>query len=143
MTPGVDDAGPVMPDPIVSDPCGGHSGMSADLCAAAVALLDRVEPVLERLRSEPGCRPAGGADPTADRAAGPAPGGPCTVCPVCAVVSLVRGERPQLGLRLVEQAVDLVAMLRAALAEQAPVQPPTPPAQPPARPVQHIPVTRP
>lgn len=138
MTPGVDDAGPIMADPIVSDPCGGHSGMSADLCAAAVALLDRVQPVLERLRSEPGGRPAGGADPTA----GPAPGGACTMCPVCAVVSLVRGERPQLGLRWVEQAVDLVAMLRVALVEQAPVQPPAPPAPPPARPVQHIPVTR-
>jgi hypothetical protein len=42
----------------------------------------------------------------------------CGWCPLCAVVSVVRGERPELAARLVEQLAQLVALLRAVLADR-------------------------
>lgn len=39
-------------------------------------------------------------------------------CPLCAVVAIVRGERPELAARLAEQAARLVALLRAVLADR-------------------------
>ncbi|HXV94091.1 MAG TPA: hypothetical protein VD813_12375 [Pseudonocardia sp.] len=109
----------------------GHAGAAEELRALAVALLDRVEPLLERARTGP-------------PAAGPGAGedAPCTACPVCALVAVLRGEHPELAARLAEQAAGLVAVLRAALDEGAGVPPPPDPdPQPeaaPARPVQHI-----
>lgn len=118
---------------MTSHACGGHTGLPADLSAVAAAVLDRLEPALERLRSAP--------DGAQEPATGAAPPSPCTVCPVCAVISLVRGERPQMAVWLAEQAVDLVSLLRSVLVDGAPAEPPAPP-EPPARPVQRIPVTR-
>ncbi|SFQ07396.1 hypothetical protein SAMN05421810_104391 [Amycolatopsis arida] len=45
-------------------------------------------------------------------------GAACGWCPLCAVVALVRGERPELAARLVAQAAQLVALLRAVLADR-------------------------
>jgi hypothetical protein len=42
----------------------------------------------------------------------------CGWCPLCAVVAVVRGERPELAARLVEQLGQLVALLRAVLADR-------------------------
>jgi len=42
----------------------------------------------------------------------------CGWCPLCAVVALVRGERPELVARLAEQLAQLVALLRAVLADR-------------------------
>jgi hypothetical protein len=39
------------------------------------------------------------------------------VCPVCAVITVLRGERSELAARLAEQATGLLAVLRAAIAE--------------------------
>lgn len=90
--------------------CGGHSGMPAELRAMALQALDRLDPLLERVRSEP---------PTAA-------GATCAVCPLCAIIAALRGERPELAVRLAEQAVGLVAVLRAALEEGGPTQDPAP-----------------
>jgi hypothetical protein len=49
-------------------------------------------------------------------------------CPVCAVVAIVRGERPELTARMVEQLGGIVALLREALAEQQGAPPPPEPA---------------
>jgi hypothetical protein len=112
--------------------CGGHAGLSDELRALALAAIDRIGPVLDRMRAEPappeGVRPA----PT------------CGVCPVCAVISALRGERPELAARLAEQAAGLLAVLRAALEEgtPAPAEPAGETAPPPARRVQHIRVDR-
>jgi hypothetical protein len=43
---------------------------------------------------------------------------------VCAVLAVLRGERPELAARLAEQAGGLVAVLRAALEEGAGAAPP-------------------
>jgi hypothetical protein len=46
------------------------------------------------------------------------PANDCGWCPLCAVVSVVRGERPEFAARLVEQLAQLVALLRAVLADR-------------------------
>ncbi|GAA2553743.1 hypothetical protein [Pseudonocardia hydrocarbonoxydans] len=111
--------------------CGTHAGLGAELRAVAVLLLDRLGPVLDRARTE-------GA-----RADGPPA---CSVCPVCAAVALLRGERPELAVRLAEHAAGLLEVLQTALHEGAgtppPASAPTPPPAGPARRVQHIPVVR-
>jgi hypothetical protein len=45
-------------------------------------------------------------------------GSACGWCPLCAIVAVVRGERPELVARLVEQLAQLVALLRAVLADR-------------------------
>ncbi|HKS48642.1 MAG TPA: hypothetical protein VJT49_26740 [Amycolatopsis sp.] len=42
----------------------------------------------------------------------------CGWCPLCAVVGLVRGDRPEFAARLIEHATRLVALLRAVLADR-------------------------
>lgn len=42
----------------------------------------------------------------------------CGWCPVCAVVSIVQGERPELTARLTEQLTGLVTLLRQTLTEE-------------------------
>lgn len=49
---------------------------------------------------------------------GERPANDCGWCPLCAVVSVVRGERPEFVARLVEQLAQLVALLRAVLADR-------------------------
>lgn len=119
----------------MTDPgCGGHGGLSVELRDLAVVALDRLEPVLDRLRAEPD---AAGAGPDGD---GPSADGPsadgrgtariCASCPVCAVLAALRGERPEMAVRLAEQAAGLVTVLRAALDEERPPRP-SGPADPP------------
>jgi hypothetical protein len=90
-----------------ADSCAGHAGLSAELRALALTALDRIEPVLDRVRTE---QATSGAEA-------------CSACPVCAVLAAVRGERPELAVRLAEQAAGLVTVLRAALEEGAPTTP--------------------
>jgi hypothetical protein len=106
--------------------CGTHAGLGAELRAVAVLLLDRIGPVLDRARADGG-------------AAAP-PTGTCSVCPVCAVVALLRGERPELAVRLAEHAAGFLDVLQSAM--DAPADPPAPPPAPSRR-VQHIHVERP
>ncbi|GAA4528278.1 hypothetical protein [Amycolatopsis samaneae] len=42
----------------------------------------------------------------------------CGWCPLCAIVAVLRGERPEFVARLLEQAAQLVALLRAVLADR-------------------------
>jgi hypothetical protein len=109
--------------------CGGHAGIGEELRVFALTALDRIDPVLDGLRSDP---PDDGPET-------------CASCPVCAVIAALRGERPELAVRLAEHATGLVAVLRAALEEGA--APPAPteagaPERPPARRVQRIRVER-
>lgn len=111
------------------DGCAGHTGLGAEVRGIAVAVLDRLEPALDRVR-------AGGAD-GAD--------GTCGVCPVCAVLGVIRRDHPELAERVAEQAASVLAVLRAALEEGDPgpaaAVPPDPRPEPGRR-VQRIPVER-
>jgi hypothetical protein len=116
-----------------TDGCDGHAGLAEELRVLALTLLDRIEPVLDQVRSEP----AGSPDASAPYAAA------CAVCPICAVIAVLRGERSELAARLAEQVGDLVTALRAALEEGGAEQAPPDPAAPPSgRRVQRIPVER-
>jgi hypothetical protein len=72
----------------------------------------------------------------------------CGWCPLCAVVAVVHGERPEFAARLVEQLAQLVALLRAVLADRwepeqgfhMPGFQPAAKPEPPSARVQHIPV---
>jgi hypothetical protein len=72
----------------------------------------------------------------------------CGWCPLCAVVAVVRGERPEFAARLIEQLGQLVALLRAVLADRwdpehgfhMPGFAPEPKPAPASARVQHIPV---
>lgn len=74
--------------------------------------------------------------------------GDCGWCPLCVVVALVRGEKPEFVARVLEQAAQLIALLRAVLADRWEPQEGVhmPGFQPPPRPqpesgrVQRIPV---
>ncbi|OZM74533.1 hypothetical protein CFN78_05315 [Amycolatopsis antarctica] len=46
------------------------------------------------------------------------PGSGCGWCPLCALVALVRGERPEIAARVLDQAAQLIALLRAVLADR-------------------------
>lgn len=97
--------------------------MGEELRLLALALLDRVEPgvrsVLAGLRVE-----AAEAEAAAGAGAGagvppPTAGVPatCAWCPLCNLVGLARGDRPELAGRLAEQAGALLVTLRAVLQE--------------------------
>lgn len=113
-----------------TDSCDGHAGLGAELRALALSALDRLEPAIERVRTEPAAR-------TAESCAG---------CPLCALVAALRGEHPELAGRLAGHASGLVTVLRAALEEGTPGSggSPAPDPEPtaPARHVQHIPIVR-
>ncbi|MBA0124941.1 hypothetical protein H0B56_05235 [Haloechinothrix sp. YIM 98757] len=49
---------------------------------------------------------------------GPFGAGESGWCPLCAVIAIVRGERPEFAARLAEQMARLVALLRAVLADR-------------------------
>jgi hypothetical protein len=106
--------------------CGGHAGLPGELRAVLLLALERITPVLDRVATEPATGAAS-----------------CANCPVCAVLAALRGERPELAVRLAEHATGLVAVLRTALEEGDPA-PRAEPARPthPARTVQHIRVER-
>lgn len=108
----------------------GHDRLSAlpdEVRALVIVALDRIEPIIDRVRSEPATAAVG----------------TCSVCPVCALIAALRGERPELAVRLAEQAAGILAVLRAALDEGNPAPPPPEPAPPvPTRKVQYIHVER-
>jgi hypothetical protein len=122
--------------------CDGHEGVGEELRVLALTALDRIDPVLDRLCAEPGSAEPGSAEPGSAEPGSEAPG-TCASCPVCAVIAALRGERPELVVRLAEHAAGLVSVLRAALDEGG-----TAPAAahvadpPPARRVQRITVER-
>ncbi len=100
----------------------GCGGLPADLRAVVLLALERITPLLERLSTEPATGAAS-----------------CVNCPVCAVLAALRGERPELAVRLAEHASGLVTVLRAVV-EEGPTAPTEAPR--PTRTVQHIHVER-
>jgi hypothetical protein len=92
-------------DAAVSAACDDHrSALPEELRCYVNGALDLLEPLIEQVRT---AEPAEGA---------PQPEA-CAHCPVCAVITVLRGGRSDLAVRLAEQATGLIAVLRAALAE--------------------------
>jgi hypothetical protein len=101
--------------------CGGHAGLPGELRAVVLLALERITPLLERVTTEPATGPSS-----------------CANCPVCALLAALRGERPELAVRLADHASGLVTALRSALEDTEP----SPRPEPPTRTVQHIRVER-
>ncbi|WP_409182073.1 hypothetical protein F9C11_37460 [Amycolatopsis sp. VS8301801F10] len=101
----------------------GAAGWSSDGLKLAEEIRLLVEMVIERAAPWlEGVMAAGHGD----RAKPEEPGAPdvedstsgCGWCPLCAIVAVVRGERPEFVARVLEQAAQLVALLRAVLADR-------------------------
>lgn len=88
--------------------CAGHPWLTGETRQLAEQLLDHVEPWVRRLRED---RSADTPDPTPVA---------CTWCPLCALAATLRGERPELAVRLAEHASGLLAAAREALAQHDP-----------------------
>jgi hypothetical protein len=70
-------------------------------------VVERAAPWLDGVIAA-GHGPAGESTDTAD----------CGWCPLCAIVALVRGQRPEFVAHLLDQAAQLIALLRAVLADR-------------------------
>jgi hypothetical protein len=109
------------------------SRLVEELRLLADAVADRAGPVLDRVADDHG---DGGSS--------------CTWCPLCAAVAVMRGEPNELAARGLDAAADLVALLRAVLADRwepgAPHMPGFTPSHAHSSPgsvnVEHIPVRR-
>jgi hypothetical protein len=84
--------------------CPGHVNLAEEFRSYAEGALDLLEPWVDRIREQPGDEP--GAGPAA-----------CAACPVCAVITVLRGGHSELAARLAEHTAGLLAVLRAALEE--------------------------
>lgn len=120
--------------------CGAHGHLSDELRTVVELLADRLQPWLERLARD--------GDPAQSAAAD---NGPCTWCPICALIITLRGDRPEAVARIAQHGAGLIAAARELLVPPAGSAPPQdeptvrsdPTAQPAsARSVQHI-VVRP
>jgi hypothetical protein len=117
-------------------PHGHGEALGQELRALALVALDRLDPLLARLR-----------DAVAD---GPEQGADARGCVVCTALAAVRAERPELTGRLAAHATELAAALREALGDRGAAAPPEAPVssdasdagKPPTRTVQRIPVVR-
>jgi hypothetical protein len=85
--------------------CPGHTDLAEELRDYAGEALDLLQPWVDRVREQDV-----GADPE------PAV---CASCPVCAVITVLRGGRSELAVRLAEHAAGWLAVLRTALEEGA------------------------
>jgi len=126
--------------------CDEHGQVGEELRLLALALLDRFEPgvqsVLAGLRVEaaeaaaapsgagssdggPGAAP--GAASGAFSGAASTPQAACQWCPLCSLIALARGDRPELAGRVAEHASGLLVALRAVLQDRPPTEPSSPP----------------
>lgn len=83
--------------------CHGHGSLADELREYADGALDALEPLVERIRELP-ARP----DPEPES---------CASCPVCALITVLRGGRSELAVRLADQFAELLDALRTALEE--------------------------
>ncbi|MGW5718886.1 hypothetical protein ACWEVP_22130 [Amycolatopsis sp. NPDC003865] len=82
--------------------------LAEEIRLLAEMVVEKAAPWLE------GVVAAGHGDPDQAKADGSA----CGWCPLCAIVAVVQGERPEFVARLLEQLAQLVALLRAVLADR-------------------------
>jgi hypothetical protein len=84
--------------------CAGHENLADELREYAGGALDLLEPLVDRIREQEPDESA--PEPVV-----------CASCPVCALITVLRGGRSELAVRLAEHAAGVLAVLRAALDE--------------------------
>jgi len=104
------------------DGCAEHGEVGEELRLLVLALLDRFEPgtraVLAGLRVEAAEAAAADRDPQPVA---------CQWCPLCSLIALLRGDRPELAGRIAEHAGGLLTALRALLEQPSPTGEPSRP----------------
>lgn len=83
-----------------------HGRVSDELRVLAELLSERIQPWLERMAQAP---EPDEREPRQNAGGG---GAPCTSCPVCALIVALRGDRPELLIRLAEHASGLLVVAR-------------------------------
>lgn len=120
--------------------CGTHGHIPDELRTVVELLADRLQPWLDRMARD--------GDPAQSAGESSAP---CTWCPVCALITALRGDRPEAVARLAQHGAGLIAAVRelltppagAAPSREKPAERADPTGEPtPTRSVQHI-VVRP
>ncbi len=86
---------------------GEHAELTAELRALAETVLERLEPILQKVAAPVRAEEAGDG--------GAATCSTCSWCPLCALAALIRGEQHDLVTLLAGQASTLLAALREAL----------------------------
>ncbi|HZZ50323.1 MAG TPA: hypothetical protein VFE65_25830 [Pseudonocardia sp.] len=89
----------------MTERCNGHASLADELRQYADGALDALEPLVERIRDLP---PGPEPEPAS-----------CMSCPVCALITVLRGGRSELAVRLADQFAELLSALRTALEEGA------------------------
>lgn len=84
----------------------GEATLLLDALAAKLSAMPRPEPAQEGASECPEC----GHDPAA----------PCAGCPLCKLLALVRGQRPEATAKLLDAAGLVISALRSMLPDQAP-----------------------
>jgi hypothetical protein len=97
--------------------CAGHGSLAEELRTYAGGALDALEPLVDRIRQQP---PSAGPEPAS-----------CAACPVCALITVLRGGRSELAVRLADQVAELLGVLRTAMEEGMGADPAAPPAAAP------------
>ncbi|MBB3665035.1 MULTISPECIES: hypothetical protein [Prauserella salsuginis group] len=94
----------------------GHGQGDPGSCEAQTPWGGASQPGSHESAAHPGSPAGSGADAAAegdgDRASA------CSWCPLCAVIAIVRGETPEIAVRVLDQAAALIALLRAVLADR-------------------------
>lgn len=87
---------------------GDHAELAAELRALAETVLERLEPILQKVAAPVPAEGVGGGD-------GGAACSTCSWCPLCALAALIRGEQHDLVTLLAGQASTLLTALREVL----------------------------
>ncbi|GAA1222428.1 hypothetical protein [Prauserella alba] len=90
----------------------GHGQGDPDACDAQPPWHGAAHPGPEAAGHPDAAESDGAAGGQGDRASA------CSWCPLCAVIAIVRGETPEVAVRVLDQAAALIALLRAVLADR-------------------------
>lgn len=113
-------------DPADSTPGSGETGhddqdglarLTAEIRLLVEMVVDQALPWLDELLAV-GHGTAHAGEQPSEEDPRDVPRATCQWCPLCAVVAVARGQRPEFVVRLFEQAAQIVALLRAVLADR-------------------------
>lgn len=95
----------------------GLAHLTAEIRLLVEMVVEQALPWLEEVLAA-GHGTAHSEDRTSQQADPGPPPTACQWCPLCAVVAVARGQRPEFAVRLFEQAAQVVGLLRAVLADR-------------------------
>ncbi len=93
--------------------CAAHGRISDELRAVVEQFADRLQRWLQRMAQD---------STPVQTGQDPGPAEPCTWCPICALITALRGDRPEAAARLAEHGAGLITAARELLTPPAPQQ---------------------